>query len=185
MKFKQYLKDNEFKYFSEYLLICERTTPLPDDVYNALKSVGKKLGLKVEKSDTIWDYLKRAGKGLNSLMRDAAIYLSTDIRNTKLKNQIIKDIKKDAKKLNKKEIAAFLMQLDKSTFGITAKIRHVLQTILGVEVSAYYNWESDMEYLEKELKHIKRVLERMGNSEKEMKALEKFQNVILNMKELK
>jgi hypothetical protein len=181
MKFKQYLKDNEFKYFSEYLLICERTTPLPEDAYKALKSVGEKLGLKVNKSDTIWDYLKKAGKGTNNIMRNAAIFLSTDIRNTKLKNQIIKDIKNDAKKLHIKEIAAFLMQLDKSTFGITSKIRHILQTILGVEVSAYYNWENDMDYLEKELKHIKRVLERMGNSEKELKALEKFQNVILNM----
>jgi hypothetical protein len=182
MKFDRFLKEDYLPNFTEYLILCERTTPLPDETFLALKSAGKKLGVRVKKSDTVWDYLKRAGKGLNDLMRSVAIYMSTDIGNTDLKKKLVNDMKKKIRKVDRKEIAAFLIQLDKASIGITSHIRHILQSILGVEVATYNRWIEDFEYMEKELRHVRKVLKRVGASEKEIAALNNFENMIMNLK---
>ena len=91
-------------------------------------------------------------------------------------------MKKKIKAIDKKQLMAFLFQLDKASFGITAHIRHILQTLLGVEVTTYNRWMEDYEYMQKELKHIKTVLDRVGASKEEYEALQKFQNTIVNLK---
>ena len=115
-------------------------------------------------------------------MTTVGIYLSTDVSNTAFKKKLTNDMKKKIKTIDKKQLMAFLFQLDKASFGITAHIRHILQSLLGVEVVTYNRWMEDYAYMEKELRHVRVVMKRVGASEKEIKALDNFENAIMSMK---
>lgn len=182
MRLSNHMKNEEFPGFREFLsiyLYIQPVNELSDETFQTVKKLGEKLGFKVQKSDSLFDYLKRAGKGVNDLFRTAAIYSMTDLTNKKFRKQLEADAKKTLNKLNKKEVVAFLMQLDRGTIGLTAHIRHILMSFFGIEFATYNRWVDDLQYLQQEVKMIKKKLNQMGlgNSE-EMKIIQKFENMV-------
>lgn len=177
MRLEEYIKVNEFRYLSEIITLGEvmGLDETSEPTYKAIKSVGEKLGLKVLKSDSLFDYLKRAGKLIDDLVRLASIYLLTDIRNKKIKSEIVRDARKIIKKIDKKELMAFLMQLDRSTLGITAHLRHITMSIFGVEITTYNRWLKDVDYLKSEIKNLKAALNRLEGVEDEKEVLKHFE----------
>lgn len=183
MRLKGYIKDNKFRYLTELISLCEvmELNETSARTLKALRTVGNKLGLKVVASDSLFDYIKRAGKNIDDLVRLAAIYLSTDVANKKFKNEIIVDAKKILKKLDKREIMAFLMQLDRSTLGITAHLRHITMSVFGVEVTTYNHWLKNVDYLKSEIKNMKSTLKGMKDTEEEIIVLKHFENLVASL----
>ena len=191
---KEYIKNNgqmplplkweDYKFLPQYLQLISDMRLDEGKTYDFVKSLGRKLGLKIERSDSIFKYIKDFGKGMDDIIRLSSLYLITDITDFKSRKIIAKDIKKVIKNTNRKKLVAFMLMLDKDTLGITTHFRHLLHSVFGVEVSSYDNWLEDIEYMKKELKNIKVVLKRMGNTEKELAALKQFNNIILNMENI-
>ena len=181
MKFKNYLTTDEYinNFIDIYCLSNNELNEMSTETFNIIKKVGDKLGVRVKKSESIFTYLKRAGNNFNDLFRLASLYLLTDVIDSKSRANIVKDAKDVINKLDRKELIAFLLQIDKASFGLTAHIRHVFQSIFGLEIATYNKWLEDKEYIEKELRHIKFVMNKMGlDNTKEMELLLKFQKGI-------
>ena len=183
MRLKEYIKDNKFRYLAELISLGEvlELNETSDQTLKALRSVGDKLGLKVVRSDSLFDYLKRAGKATDDLVRLASLYLLTDISNSKFKSEIVRDAKKILKKLDKREIMAFIMQLDRSTLGITSHLRHITMSVFGVEITTYNHWLKNVDYLKNEIKNMKITLKGMQGTEDEIKALKYFENLVRSL----
>jgi hypothetical protein len=184
MRLEKHIKHNEL--LIDYLFFMEEfglDESISDSTFSAIRNFGLKLGIKVKRSDTIFKYLKDAGKGVQDLVRLASIYLSTDVSNKKFKKEVAQDAKKILKSVDKKEIAAFMLQMDKASVGLTSHLRHIMQSVFGLEVTIYANWRSDIDYMKKEMRHIKNILKKM-DAEEEMKTLNKLENMILNMEKM-
>jgi len=199
MKFKNYLQEKEkgeFIYISSVLELLEVLNLHNDSLiesepslnlllleqsklFKVLNKVAKKLGLRLKKSETIFSYIKKSGPWFEELLRLASLYLLTDVRDRKTRKQIMSYARKMAKDVNPKEIAAFLMQLDRAAFGLTAHLRHILMSIFGIEVATYNKWLDDPEYIEKEFKHVKIVAKRRGLPASEIAAIDKLQQRLI------
>lgn len=181
MRFNEYLTTDEYinNFINIYCLSNNELNEMSTETFNVIKKVGDKLGVRVKKSESIFTYLKRAGKNLNDLFRLSCLYLLTDITDNKSRDLIVKDAKEIINKIDRKELVAFLLQIDKASFGLTAHIRHIFQSVFGLEIATYNKWLEDREYIEKELRHIKSIMKKMGlDNTKEMDLLLKFQNGI-------
>jgi hypothetical protein len=178
MRLKNFIKEKEYNHLSDFISMCESTKVVPDNTFDALVKAADKVGIRIKRTETVWDYLKDASKKLNNIVRNVAIYLSTDISNKPLKGKIADDIKKEIKTIDKKELFDFLLQLDKSSFGISSHIRHALQSLAGIELSSYNNWLKDHDYIEQEIKNLKAVMQKVGASKEEMQTIDKLQNMI-------
>lgn len=186
MRFDNYL--NEYNLIPQYILLFEdiglNEIKVTDPIFTDLKNLGKKVGIRLKRSDSIFTYLKDAGKKAQDLIRFASLYLLTDITDNKSRGELVSDAKRTMKNMDKKEMIAFMFQLDKATVGITAHLRHVMQSIFGLEVATYNKWLNDVDYLKKEIRHIKTVLKRMGDKEKELEVVKKLENMVFAMEEL-
>lgn len=182
MRFQNYLKENDFKYFSDLLMVGEtlELNEMSKDTFNKLKTVGNKLGLRVVKSNTLAGLLKRAGKGVDDLFRYAVLYLYTDISDKESRKDIVKDAKKIIKQINMQNLMSFLIQMDKLTIGITAQIRHIIQSIFGIEITTYNNWENDVKYLLNAIDRMKKVLKNMDNTNDEIEIINQLEISINN-----
>ena len=158
-----------------YFIGTDNINEMSDKTLAAIENIAKKFGLKVKRSDSLFTYLKDAGKVFDNICRMAALYVYTDVTDTKTRKMLAQMAKKEIKDINKHKVAAFALQLERSTIGITGIFRHFVQGVLGVEVGAYTNWIDDISYFEKEMVNAGIVLKRMG-AEKELKALEKFRD---------
>ena len=181
MRFDKYLKNNEFKYLKELICLGEyiELNEVSNETFKEIRHLPGKMGFKVTKTDTIFSYLKRASKGVDELFRIASLYLITDIKDSKSRAELVRDAKKEISKLNIKEVTAFLLQLDKSSLGLTSQIRHILISVFGIEITTYNKWMEDVKFIKDELRQIKIVLKRMKAGDKEFKALENFEKLIL------
>jgi hypothetical protein len=108
----------------------------------------------------------------------------TDITDSKSRQDIVKDAKTIIKKVNRKNLMSFLMQLDKLTLGITSHIRHIIQSVFGVEITTYNYYKQDLDYLKTEINNIRYVLKKMGNTEKELNLLKNLEDSIMNLSEI-
>lgn len=189
MKFDRYLKDEDFTYLSEFVTICEAAmlSEMSNKTFEEIRLAAKKLGLRVNRSDKIFDYLKDAGMWVNDFFRSAVLYASTDLKNRTLRKEFAREMKDSFKKLNKKEMAAFILTLDKSTIGITAHIRHVLQGLFGIEVTGYYQLHQQHKQniinMRHELKLLKKHMDERGAGSDDMKIVSHFGNLIDNLEE--
>ena len=177
MKFKTYIRDNSYEYIEE-LISVGTLNEMSSDTFKTIKKAGNKLGLRINKSLTIWDFLKKSNDKFFELYNLASLYLLTDITDNKSRKGIIKDAKKVIKGLNKRELMSFIFQLDKASFGLTAHIRHIIQSIFGVEITTYNNWIESKTYLEHEVNRMIEVLGGMGEYPKETKQLKDFKKSI-------
>lgn len=182
MKFKNHIKTQE--YIENLITIYSisennNINEMSKRTIETIKRLGKKFGVRIKPSESIFTYLKKAGKGFDDLFRLTSLYLLTDVTDNKTRKELVQDAKNVLKNIDKKELIAFLLQIDKLSFGLTSHFRHFFQSALGLEIATYNNWIKDKEYIEKELRHIKKVMQRMGlENSKEMDILLKFQNSI-------
>jgi len=154
---------------------------IPDSLFNSLKRIGEKIGVNVKRSDTIFDYISRAEGGLVDLYTYASLYfLSND---TKQKEELKQDMKSILKNFNVKEITAFLMQLDRATFGITAHVRHILMSLFGIEIATYNKMHTDIELIQKEIQKVRMLLNKINAEPKVLNALDNFQFLLMSIKE--
>lgn len=154
---------------------------IPENLFNSLKRIGEKIGVNVKRSDTIFDYISRAEGGLVDLYTYASLYfLSSD---NKQKEELKQDMKNILKNFNVKEITAFLMQLDRATFGITAHVRHILMSLFGIEIATYNKIHTDVELIQKEIQKVRMLLDKIKAEPKVISALDNFQFLLMSIKE--
>lgn len=178
MRLNNYIENNtEYPSFEGwlYLLQNNRVDEVSDKTFEVMERLGKRMGFKIKKSNTLFDYLRQAGGKFETILRLASLYLLTDISAGEERKEIAQDIKNEIKKVNKKDLMAFFMQLDKALLGFTSIPRHVLMSILGIEITTYNRWMDDVDYIDKETRHIKKVLKRMPGTDKELELIKKFE----------
>lgn len=178
MRLTNFIEENkEYPAFEGWLYFLQnnRIDEVSDKTFEVIKSLGKKLGFKIKKTNTLFDYLKRAEREFETILRLASLYMMTDVSDPSTRKKLLSDIKNEVKKVNKKELLAFFMQLDKSLLGTTAIPRHVLASILGIEITTYNRWLGDVDYIDKEIRHIKKVLKRMPGTDKEIELIKRFE----------
>jgi len=176
-RFENYLNEKP-TFFKDYLILCESLgiglNEMTDDTFHKLKKAGKKMGFNVKKSKSLVSYFKSINTGAEDLLRYAALYMLTDIKDNASRKELTQDAKKVFKRINKKDVTNMLLQMDKSTIGVTSHVRHIFQSAFGIEVSSYTNWLKDAEYISNTLKDLEITLKRMGDTDEELQALDKF-----------
>lgn len=177
----EYLNDNIFEDFSSIIFCHLNEMSVPEPVYNDIKKVGEKIGFKVKRSDTMFDYLARAEEGLVRIFDLCCLYILAN--NPTQKEELKEDLKKAIMGVNKRKIIAFFVQLDKFTFGLVALVRRVIQNIFGIEITSYNTYEQDIEYILSHMQKIKEVLWTMSPTEEEKDAYEHLWDVIIKTKE--
>lgn len=168
MKLEKHIKENSFpnlEFLCHALDLENLDEGVSGETFETLKRAADKLGFRLHKSETIFDYFKKMGRGMNDLLRTASLFMLTDIKDRKTRAVLIKDAKKIIKKANKKEITAFLMQLDKATLGITSHLRHIITSVFGLELTTYMRFVPDTDYIEAELKRVREVMRKKGMSD--------------------
>lgn len=184
MRLQRYL--NEFNVLGCYLLFDNQLNEMSDETFNAIKKMGEKVGLKIHKSNTIFQLLKRAGKGVEDLIRYASLYATIDVRDKESQKELKDEMRKVLKHVNKKELTDFFLQLDKNLLGLTSIPRHILSSLFGVHISTYHTWKEDKEYIVDSLRKVLDVLTKMekdtGKSLKDEK--ESIKNIQKNISEL-
>jgi hypothetical protein len=189
MKFDEYLKEEYFTFLGEYVTICEAVmlSEMSNKTFEEIRQAAKKLGLRVNRSDSIFDFLKDVGKTTADFFRSAVLYASTDITDKKTKQGFVSDMKVSLGRINKKEMTAFLLILDKSTLGLTSHIRHILQGLFGIEVTGYYQMyqqhKQNIVNMRRELKTLKTHMTSRDATPDDMKILAHFKNLIDNLEE--
>ncbi len=181
-RLEEYLKGN---LVCDFIVMYESTvqvSEMTDTTFSKIKSAGKKMGFKVEKSKSLFSYFKSLDKGFTNLLRYASLYMMTNVTDNASRKELVGDMKNVMKGINKKEVVAFILQLDKVSVGLSSMVRHIFQSVLGIEISGYYNWIDDLEWLQKTMKDIRVVLNRMDGMNKELKALKDFEKILLGDK---
>lgn len=158
MRLNKYLKE-------ENILGCfflfEPMNEVSDETFKTLRRLGARVGLKIERSSGLIKQLKKAGKGMEDLLRYATLYGMVEISDKESKKELWNNMKDTLKHVNKREVTDFFLQLDKNTFSLTSIPRHILSSLFGIHVSTYHQWKDDHEYVMEELKKIEIVLYRL------------------------
>jgi len=189
MKFDKYIKPIKFTYLTEYVTICEAAmlSEMSNEKFEEIRLAAKKLGIKVNRSDSIFDFLKDIGSTTSDFFRAAVLYASTDMSDKKTKQVFVSDMKSALSRITKKEMVAFLLVLDKSTLGITSHVRHILQGLFGIEVTGYYQLfqqhQQNIINMRKELKTLKSHMSNRNANPDDMKIVSHFENLIDNLEE--
>lgn len=182
-EYEEELSDNIFLDFSEVLSHSHRLNEavVPDSVFQNIRRVGEKIGFKINKSDTVWDYIARGEKEIVEIFDLVCLYiLATDEGS---KNELKIEIKQALLSVNRKRIVAFFVQLDKFTFGIVALVRRVIQNVFGVEITSYNQFQQDIDYILTHLGKVKKVLLKLDPTKEEMGAYNHLYDVIMKTKE--
>ena len=189
MKFNEYLKSEEFTYLTEYVTMCEAAmlSEMSNEKCEEIRIAAKKLGLRVNRSDSIFDFLKEVGGVTADFFRAAVLYASTDMKNKKMKHILKNDMKASLRRINKKEMSAFLLMLDKSTLGLTSHIRHIMQGLFGIEVTGYYQLyqqhQQNIINMRRELIVLTKHMKSRNATPEDLKIVTHFQNLIDNLEE--
>jgi len=177
MRFENYINEQEFSALGFYYLFDD-LNEASDELILKLQKMGHKYGVKVRKTKTFAALMSTAGSGVLKLMKMIADYsLHADILDTPARNKLASDIKGQFSKTKKEDVVAFIVNLDKSFLGITAIPRHIIQNLLGIEITSYNNWESNHAYIEKNIIKIAGVLHTMGDTENEKLAKQIYTSV--------
>lgn len=189
MRFDEYVKPIEFTYLTEYVTICEAVmlSEMSNQKFEEIRLAAKKLGLRINRSDSIFDFLKDVGTTTSDFFRAAVLYASTDMKDKKTKQGFVSDMKSSLSRINKKEMTAFLLILDKSTLGLTSHVRHILQGLFGIEVTGYYQLyqqhQQNIINMRRELKTLKSHMNNRGAGPDDMKIVAHFETMIDNLEE--
>ena len=186
MRIKQYLKNDEYAILFELLDVLYYNSVLsegivPDIVFNSLKRLGNKLGFKISRANSFFDYLAKAEEGLSDLVTNLTLYALAD---GKQKEELKDDIKHQINHVNKKELSNFFLLLDRSMFGFSSFLRNILIAVFGVEISTYKKWSDDIDFIEDKIKEIRIALFRLNPTKEEVDALDDFETIVKNTKDL-
>lgn len=199
MKFEKHMKDyesGEFIYLSAVIDLLEVLNLHDDSLmesmpafaaslkdtsnwFDLLKAAAAKMGLRLKKSETLWSYVKKGEQWFEEMLRLVSLYLLTDVQDGSTRKLIRKYAKGLVKQVDAKEIAAFILQLDRAAFGLTAHLRHILMSVFGIEVATYNKWLDDPEYVRKEFRHVKKLAKRRGISPAHIIAIDKLQTQLI------
>ncbi len=188
MKFNEHLKD-DFTFLNEYVTICEAAmlSEMSNERFEEIRVAAKKLGLRVSRSDSIFDFLKDIGGVTSDFFRSAVLYASTDLSDKKSRSVFKADMKSALSRITKKEMSAFLLTLDKSTIGLTSHIRHIMQGLFGIEVTGYYQLyqqhKQNITNMRRELKVLKKHMMGREATPQDLKIVTHFENLIDNLEE--
>ena len=179
MRLENYL-DNKFDVLEGLIILTDtpELNEMPDSVMLLIKDLGKKAGIKVKKTNTIFHYLGKAGKATTDLLKYATLYSITDIKDKEKRASLVKDMKGAMQKVDKRDISSFFMRLDKAAFGLTSIPRAVLMNLFGIEVGTPGSWMEDKAYIQTRLNNVRITLKRMGDTEKELKILDRLEKSI-------
>ena len=106
MRFDEYVKPIEFTYLTEYVTICEAVmlSEMSNQKFEEIRLAAKRLGLRINRSDSIFDFLKDVGSTTSDFFRAAVLYASTDMKDKKTKQGFVSDMKSSLSRINKKEM---------------------------------------------------------------------------------
>jgi len=167
MKFQQYLNEREFNILG-FIYLTNEINEVSDEFLASLQKLGQKMGIKVRKSKTFQEQLGKAGKGVLHLMKLILDYsVHADILDKEPLLQLEKDIKLQFSKVQKEDIISFIVNIDKTFLGITSIPRHIMQNILGISISTYDNFQSNHDYVYKNMTKIIATLHAMGDTDNE------------------
>lgn len=177
MRFNQYLREDDFDILKVYYLFDDMNE-MSDETFMKLQHLGHKMGVKVRKTKTFQNLIGGAGKGMLRLLKLVLQYsLEADILDPAPRKKLEADIRAEFSKVQKQDVIAFFVNLDKSFLGITAIPRHILQNLLGVEFTAYSNWASNHDYVEQNIQKIMSVLKDMGDEQNLELATRIYKNI--------
>lgn len=175
MRLKNYLQIKEenavILEFIELEKIVNEDLNEGEKIAEFIEKAARKLGLRVEKSTSFFSYIKTASKSIKNIVK---YYTKMVISDDQEKYK--KMMKDEIKRVNKRDMAAFLLILDKSTLGVTSHLRHILQGVAGIEITAYYKWKEDLDYMLTQSKKVREVLlgSKMGEVSKPLNYINKF-----------
>ena len=177
MKFKQYIDEESMNVFG-YIYLTNELNEVSDDFLLKLQSVGKKMGIKVRKSKTFQNQINKAGKGVLHLMKLVLDYsLHDDIFDIQAGKKLEQEMKSQFSKVKKEDVISFIVNIDKSFIGITSIPRHILQNVLGISITSFDNYVSDVDYIEKNMGKIISSLRDLGAKEEEIMAKRIYSNI--------
>jgi len=180
MRFERYINE-DFNVLG-YVFMFDNVNEVSDEFLVKLQKLGHKMGLKVRKSRTFQEQLKRAGKGVLELMKLVFDYsIHADVMDKEARQKLEADMKTQFSKVKKEDVISFIVNIDKTFLGVTSIPRHVLQNVLGITITSYDNWESNKSYIEKNMRKIITVLGDMGDEEDLKLAKRIYNNVTGNI----
>lgn len=175
MRFNNYIKEDYTLGFYQIF----GTNEISDELFVKLQKLGHKMGVKVRKSKTFQDQIKKAGTGVLHLMKLVADYsVHADVLDPAPRKKLESDIKSQFSKVRKEDVVSFIVNLDKSFLGLTSIPRHVLQNLLGITITSYDNWQSGVDYVKTNMEKIVSVLDDMGDEEDVRLAKRIYKNVV-------
>jgi len=172
MKFKHYIIDK--KVLEGFIILNQyNLNEMSDSNFDLLKSFGDKIGLRINKSNTIFSILSKFSKNITKVLVLTTKYQNASIsddnqRANELRNEISGLLRQGSMR---KEIISFFMQLDNATFSLLTIPRNILQSVFGLEITSYNDWLSDKDYILTSLNKIKKVLMNIPDNSKEMNML--------------
>ena len=170
--------EDEFIPLGFYQMFDQLDEAISDDTFHKLQSLGFKFGIKVRRSKTFLDILGNAGKGVLELMKLVAHYsVEADLLDTKARKKLESDIKQQFSKVKREDVIAFIVNVDKTFLGLTSIPRHVLQNLLGIQITSYDNWQSHYDYIEKNMEKMIAALQTVGDEKDIILAKQIYQNV--------
>lgn len=183
-RLQNYLNEQDILSGYIYFLSMDDTlNEMSDEHFNAIKRLGNKMGLKVSKSHSLFSLLKKFGKDVTNVISLTARYHFARLTRNKKKEQELKSkLDRALTKTTRRDVAAFFLQLDKSSLSLTSIPRHILQSVFGLEISVYSQWKESKDYILTSLSKVEDVLgDIVDDDAPEMETLRKL---IMSIEEL-
>jgi len=149
---------------------------IPDTVFNDLVKAGSKVGFRIKRSDTFFDFLKNTEKILQDVVVDIVKYIASN--DSGEKEKLKRKITTDLNHMDKRKIIAFLINLEKISFGYVGIVKNLVLGFIGVEITTYNRLRDNRSYILEQLLKIREVLEKSPDNKDEIEAWEVFFNII-------
>ena len=168
-RFQNYLEiDNIFEDICtilKYNKTIDEMVSLPK-TFTMVEKLAKKFGLKATKTTSLISYLSKAEESVVDLFNALCYYLIASSGNERKEALIL--VKSELKSVKKSDIMAFLLDVDKTMFGLSSILRSVLQGVFGIDIGHIKDWKTDIDYIITHLKKIKEVLMKTEPNEEEL-----------------
>lgn len=154
--------------FSNHLNENQLNEQSLEQVFLKIKDYGAKVGVKVERTKSIAQMLVDGGRELQRFL-SILFHYSTheDVLDPKARKKLEDDLKAAYKSIDEREVVAFIMALDKLSFGITSAPRKFLETLIGIKLTSYNTYENQTEQLISNLLNARIILGNFNQKEDE------------------
>lgn len=181
MRLKTYLVKSNDAVISDMFGVLNESL-VPDKAFDTLKKMAAKVGIRVQHSNSVFDYLSKAETSVVELFDLICLYI---ISNKEEKSVLKSKVSSSLKKIDKQTLMTFFMDMDKVSFGLTSLVRHILSVIFGVNITTYDTWHTNIDYILGSIEKIYQVMLKMGFTEEEKQTLFSFRaSIIKTQKEI-